>query len=480
MSPPLPSCVEVPVLLSKLNQTVKDAKDLACLNGFLMRTKENPDSSDVVSPAPFMLLPSSIPKHLFQTALSIQPSINELYFKVANDYDFLWKTLEGTINVDEFTAKQWEIMKQVQTSGKKKSLQVGMLRSDYMLDTAKSDDLSLSQVEVNTIAASFAGLASKIAPTHRLIIRQLSPETDVSKVPLNNACSGLSEALYLAWKAYGNPQAVVVVFVDEDERNIFDQRCQEVAITDFDPTIKVWRRSMEYVGANANLTEDDRITLDNEEVAVFYYRTGYVPTQFKSDLAWKSKLLAELSKAAVCPSIGWHLAGSKKVQQELAQPGVLEKFMSDPEKIAAMRSTFTGLYSLALDAEGDAAAEKAIANPDKFVMKPQLEGGGNNIYKEEIRTTLQKTAGTADRSKYILMDRIIPHSVKNYVIRPGYSHTETADYVSEFGFYGSFVSLDDKVLLNKAAGHQVRTKQKNQDEGGVAVGVSSLNSPFLV
>ncbi|PIK43407.1 putative glutathione synthetase isoform X2 [Apostichopus japonicus] len=416
MSPPLPSCVEVPVLLSKLNQTVKDAKDLACLNGFLMRTKENPDSSDVVSPAPFMLLPSSIPKHLFQTALSIQPSINELYFKVANDYDFLWKTLEGTINVDEFTAKQWEIMKQVQTSGKKKSLQVGMLRSDYMLDTAKSYDLSLSQVEVNTIAASFAGLASKIAPTHRLIIRQLSPETDVSKVPLNNACSGLSEALYLAWKAYGNPQAVVVVFVDEDERNIFDQRCQEVAITDFDPTIKVWRRSMEYVGANANLTEDDRITLDNEEVAVFYYRTGYVPTQFKSDL----------------------------------------------------------------DAEGDAAAEKAIANPDKFVMKPQLEGGGNNIYKEEIRTTLQKTAGTADRSKYILMDRIIPHSVKNYVIRPGYSHTETADYVSEFGFYGSFVSLDDKVLLNKAAGHQVRTKQKNQDEGGVAVGVSSLNSPFLV
>lgn len=98
MSPPLPSCVEVPVLLSKLNQTVKDAKDLACLNGFLMRTKENPDSSDVVSPAPFMLLPSSIPKHLFQTALSIQPSINELYFKVANDYDFLWKTLEGYVS----------------------------------------------------------------------------------------------------------------------------------------------------------------------------------------------------------------------------------------------------------------------------------------------------------------------------------------------------------------------------------------------
>lgn len=55
------------------------------------------------------------------------------------------------------------------------SLQVGMLRSDYMLDTAKSDDLSLSQVEVNTIAASFAGLASKIAPTHRYFISSTAP-----------------------------------------------------------------------------------------------------------------------------------------------------------------------------------------------------------------------------------------------------------------------------------------------------------------
>lgn len=79
-----------------------------------------------------------------------------------------------------------------------------------------------------------------------------------------------------------------------------------------------------------------------------------------------------------------------------------------------------------------------LLTSDVFLVCFYLKSG-NNIYKEEIRTTLQKTAGTADRSKYILMDRIIPHSVKNYVIRPGYSHTETADYVSEFGFYGSFV-----------------------------------------
>lgn len=36
-------------------------------------------------------------------------------------------TFARTINVDEFTAKQWKIMKQVQTSGKKKVCQIDLI-----------------------------------------------------------------------------------------------------------------------------------------------------------------------------------------------------------------------------------------------------------------------------------------------------------------------------------------------------------------
>jgi hypothetical protein len=32
--------------------------------------------------------------------------------------------------------------------------------------------------------------------------------------------------------------------------------------------------------------------------------------------------------------------------------------------------------------------EKAINNPENFVLKPQREGGGNNYYKSEIRLIL--------------------------------------------------------------------------------------------
>lgn len=36
-----------------------------------------------------------------------------------------------------------------------------------------------------------------------------------------------------------------------------------------------------------------------------------------------------------CPNIAYHLTGTKKVQQDLARPGVLERFLSDPVSVYA-------------------------------------------------------------------------------------------------------------------------------------------------
>jgi glutathione synthase len=41
---------------------------------------------------------------------------------------------------------------------------------------------------------------------------------------------------------------------------------------------------------------------------------------------WMARLLLEKSSAVKCPSISYHLAGAKKIQQELAKPGVLERY----------------------------------------------------------------------------------------------------------------------------------------------------------
>lgn len=53
-------------------------------------------------------------------------------------------------------------------------------------------------------------------------------------------------------------------------------------------------------------------------------------------------------RCAKCPSIADHLSGAKKIQQAIAMPGLVEKYMpEDPAVAALIRDTFTGLYSLA-------------------------------------------------------------------------------------------------------------------------------------
>ena len=122
-------------------------------------------------------------------------------------------------------------------------------------------------------------------------------------------------------------------------------------------------------------------------MAVVYFRCGYSPDQYSSAdrCEWNARLLIERSRGIKCPNIAYHLAGTKKIQQILAQPHVLEELLGDDAKAAKLRECFTGLYSLDLDEEGDLVAEMAIADPENYVLKPQREGGGNNIYGAEVR-----------------------------------------------------------------------------------------------
>ena len=59
---------------------------------------------------------------------------------------------------------------------------------------------------------------------------------------------------------------------------------------------------------------------------IFYlFRCGYHPDQYPTEKEWEARLMIERSLAIKSPSIQYHLAGTKKVQQALALPGILEK-----------------------------------------------------------------------------------------------------------------------------------------------------------
>mgnify|MGYP002393638482 CR=1 FL=1 len=111
---------------------------------------------------------------------------------------------------------------------------------------------------------------------------------------------------------------------------------------------------------------------------------------------WKARALLQSSSAVQCPTVAVQLAGTKKVQQVLGKREVLRRFLdqSSPDlekQVDDMTSCFMGMYALEdSDEETLCALQRAVENPDDFLLKPQREGGGNLVYGEDLRTRVSK------------------------------------------------------------------------------------------
>ncbi|XP_051517776.1 glutathione synthetase-like isoform X2 [Myxocyprinus asiaticus] len=454
------------------------AKDTALLHGVLMRTKETPNSPEVVSYAPFTLFPSPVPSALFHQALAVQTYFNRLVDQVSQNPTFLEETLASTIKVDDFTARLFSIYRQVRQECQSQSIVLGLNRSDYMLDQNPEGGTSLKQIEINTIAASFGGLSSRTPDVHRHILKVANLLEECDQILDNNPAAGLARGLAKAWELYGSERAVVMFLVEDVQRNIYDHRYVENEL--WKKNIPVIRRQFEDVCRTGSLDQSKRLFVDGREIAIVYFRNGYMPQNYTSEQSWEARLMMERSLAVKCPDISTHLVGTKKVQQELARPGVLERlFPDEPETVVQIRATFAGLYTLDMGEEGDKTVAMALANPDQYVLKPQREGGGNNIYGKEICEVLENMKDSSDRTAYILMDKIQPRPVENYLLRPG-APLRLSSCLSELGVFGAYVRKGNDMVFNECVGHLLRTKSSEHADGGVAAGVAVLDNPLLV
>ena len=129
--------------------------------------------------------------------------------------------------------------------------------------------------------------------------------------------------------------------------NICDQKLHEFEIRRQNPDVYVVRKTLTEIADEGRLTEDKRLMIDGKEVGVVYYRCGYSPDQYFTEREWDARIMVERSVSIKSPSIHYHLAGTKKVQQRLAEEGMLERFLGqDKESIDKIRGIFTGLYAL--------------------------------------------------------------------------------------------------------------------------------------
>lgn len=262
------------------------------------------------------------------------------------------------------------------------------------------------------------------------------------------------------------------------------------------------------------ILQSSSTSIPSVEISVVYFRAGYGPSDYPTSLEWDTRYKLESSLSIKCPTIALQLSGSKKVQQELSIPDILEYFLKDTEyenSIEDMRKSFSDLYPLDQSEIGIKGYQLAMNQPENYVMKPQREGGGNNIYRLDILKSLEemklrderkgiKDGDGEDQVKemegYILMSLINPpKGVGNYLIKAGAGVGDGSgekvqgkdgdekevkvkgpalveDVVSELGIYGTSLfgkGQDGKIQVRKsnAGGYLLRTKGRSSDEGGV-------------
>lgn len=504
--PPKLSQEEEQYLLSNL-------KDWSIAHGLAVRpapsfVEPSQDPSGVLAnTAPVTLFPSLFPRSCFEQGLAIQKTYNELYSAIARDELWLKSIVEQLLDVDDFVAKLWNTHLEVKKEGYVQDLSLGLFRSDYMVHRDPAHPNSqpgLKQVEFNTIASSFGGLSSQVSALHRYLLTiDAYPESACSVIKeealqLSKSASSLAQGLAAAHKAYGSSRTsrpLCVLFVVQDpERNVFDQRHLEYALLEQNG-VRSFRLAFGETLSHTKLDSDRTLVytppnspVTSYEVTTVYFRAGYSPDDYPKEDDWAARLQLEKSRAIKCPSILTHLAGCKKVQQVLATPHSphLKRFLPDEKVAARVLETFAPIYPLDKSEAGQEARKLATeaSTAVKYVLKPQREGGGNNIYRKAIPDFLARLPET-HWPAYILMEMIEPPPLANAIFRNG--ELQRGGVICELGVYGACLWRNGKeegekgqILESWEAGYLLRTKGDQSEEGGVAAGFGAVDSCCLV
>ncbi|KXT15350.1 hypothetical protein AC579_10435 [Pseudocercospora musae] len=489
---------------------LSNLKDWSIAHGLAVRPapayvpeEQNP-SGALAATAPVTLFPSLFPRVCFEQAQSVAEAYNELYSAIASDESWLTGIVEELVEIDDFMAGLWKVHQAVKKEGYAQSLALGLFRSDYMVHVDKSGDTkpSVKQVEFNTIASSFGGLSSQVSGLHRYLSSidaypdELSSIVNGLSLPESASVPSLAKGMAKAHEAYGAPKSglptCVIFLVQDPERNVFDQRHLEYALSE-NHGVRTFRLPFDRVLQDTKV--DDKRSLvytppstphKQYEVTLVYFRAGYAPPEYTNQSRWDGRLQIERSAAIKCPTVLTQLAGTKKVQQVLATPHSphLAKFIPNEKKAAGLVETFAPIYPLDKSTAGKEARQLAT-NPDtavKYVLKPQREGGGNNIYRKNIPGFL-KDLPDSHWPAYILMEMIEPPAQQNTIFRNG--ELQSGGVICELGIYGACVWNTKQdgtrdIIENFEAGYLLRTKGDQSEEGGVAAGFGSVDSPCLV
>ncbi len=465
----------------------QEFSSLAVLHGLVKRTKD-----DTLTCMPFALPPLRIEKAACAYLKQLTPLFNTLAWKVAQDTDMLHSMLETGSDRDIFLGKLLRLDAQTRRD---KAADLLVTRSDYFFhqplqshapNAQQAGDINpqtlpasaLRQVELNTIAAGYAGMSEVWSRVVEQLLPRLNTVFGEGRVVENAPCTQLAKVFAQAHGCYGVSCAVMVMVVQADEMNTMDQWSLHHALVE--QGVHTRRYTLDDIATKGHL-RDGALWIEGEEVALVYFRAAYGPEDFTRPSSWDAREKIARSGAIEVPSLAVQLAGMKRVQQVLTQPERVEAYL--PAKDAAMvRQTFAAMYDLEemqSRITGPVPVyQMALQNPEDYVLKPMREGGGHNLYKAALSQALQH-ASPLQRKTWVLMERLHPPPRPMAFFRAG-KWVEEAEGVSEIGCFGALLVQSNKEVCNVDAGWLVRSKKVGQSEGGISAGVGYFDSMMIV
>jgi glutathione synthetase len=489
------SCINVPSLSEQEQRNLSQiSQSFALSNGFVFRkTPElnwEGDNGVNVGVLPHTLYPQPFSRDLFRNMQKHTFLLSQVIDRMSRDTEFLEQSLYKCAQVGdiEFTGKLLQLSKRTKS---KQLLHLGIFRNDFMMHyDEESESIIPQQVEVNTVVTGATVMSAIAQRIHQYLLRKSETlRSHFQDTYGNNTVSevgasleGITSAMKLAHEEFAkqqNTEAHCILFVVQPLEKIkflIDQIGIE-QILEEKHNISVIRMTLLEVLERCSLEENTgNLLIDGKRrVSIVYFRAGFTPKDFPSTAEWDARELLEQSTAIKAPTINIQLLGTKKMQQVMAQPAVLERYVTSDEA-QFLRSYFTGLYSLSLPEHQQFIAH-AIENYEDYVLKPQREGGGDLIHGVALREMLLNLTDEICET-FILMKKIKPLPFDTHSVKRGVVHYEKSTF--ELGVYGFYLGDGKQVQLNNVSGYLLRTKQADSAEGGLAIGISSLDSIILV
>ena len=450
-------------------------------HGLIIKSKTNG-----VNHIPIMLTPSPLPKDIYDKIYFYQIAFNKIIIRLSNDQKYLEEILNPIAEKDEFVRKNLDISKKLVNYEHKQKIKLGIFRNDYLFDKVQN---FLLFTEYNTIASSMGTFSDRLKKFYSFFsekypdIFKKYKDTIIPVESYDNIdkfSESMVEAIQLGFPNQYK-DSIIVFVVQKNETNIFDQ-CSISDDLYNKYKIATKRLTLNEIKKNCVQDEKGNLTIDGKLISMFYFRAGYCESDFQDEESWQGRELIELSTAIKVPDINTFLTTFKVFQYELSKPHVMKHYCDNELIINDILRFFGGIYYIR-DMNDEAKKElfsKIKSDPTKYILKPMREGGGNNVYGDKLKELIPEEGNEpGDLLKVsVIVDKIDSAVHESIVLRN--EKISFQNSVSEFSIYGIVLSNENIFKINKSSSFLVRTKNKDEIEGGIMEGAGAVDLPCLV